>query len=312
MHLSRHKKLQDPVMLSAAMLWLGTGCPGWPNWVDLPNPGAPVPTAGSKSSDAGQTSGAVSQPILPTYSGECPKLDAGDLSWLGLKGRLWVGEAPSGRARPLLVYWHGTGSVDSEVETMLSDELKDILSQGGIVLSMQDSTGTGSDLGFGTWYTGDFAIADEFVACAAAQYDVDPQRIYTAGCSAGGLAAAGLANGRSNYIAAAMPNSGGTVLDIPLQDPARAPAVITAHGPADQDVVIVSFAETSLNYDRTLVMRGGFAVDCEHTGGHCGAPPELKRAQWQFLQAHTYGVSPEPYADGLPADFPSYCQIIRD
>jgi hypothetical protein len=26
---------------------------------------------------------------------------------------------------------------------------------------------------------------------------------------------------------------------------------------------------------------------------------------------HRFGVSPEPYANGLPADFPSYCKTIQ-
>ena len=33
---------------------------------------------------------------------------------------------------------------------------------------------------------------------------------------------------------------------------------------------------------------------------------------WQFMKDHPFGVTPEPYANGLPASFPSYCKIIKN
>jgi hypothetical protein len=109
-----------------------------------------------------------------------------------------------------------------------------------------------------------------------------------------------------------MMNSGGSAFQLPSQDPARVPATITAHGPGGFDVVIIDFEAASLDYDRDVVARGGFAVDCNHGGGHCAAPPELIKAQWEFANAHPYGVDPKPYTGGLPGSFPSYCQIIRN
>ena len=53
----------------------------------------------------------------------------------------------------------------------------------------------------------DFEMSDEILACAIQQQDVDPFRVYTAGCSAGGLQAGAMVYGRSSYLAAAMPNS---------------------------------------------------------------------------------------------------------
>jgi hypothetical protein len=46
-------------------------------------------------------------------------------------------------------------------------------------------------------------------------------------------------------------------------------------------------------------------------GDHCASPDSVMRAQWQFLQAHPFGVEPEPYADALPDSFPDECQVIR-
>jgi poly(3-hydroxybutyrate) depolymerase len=225
--------------------------------------------------------------------------------------QLWVGTATADAARPVVVYWHGTGSAASEAESMLSPVFDKILAQGGIIASLSDTTEEGDITSTGTWYTGDFAIVDELIGCLGAHANIDAQRIYTAGCDSGGIQAGALAYARSNYIAAAMLNSGGQVAPFALQDPRRAPALITAHGEQGRDVVIVDFADISEALTKDLVSKGGFAVDCNHHGTHCGASPELIEAQWEFLQAHPYGVAPEPYSAGLPDGFPSYCEIVE-
>ncbi len=50
-------------------------------------------------------------------------------------------------------------------------------------------------------------LVDQLVACAVRDHNVDPRRIYTTGCSAGGLFAAALGAARSRYIAAVAPDS---------------------------------------------------------------------------------------------------------
>jgi hypothetical protein len=108
-----------------------------------------------------------------------------------------------------------------------------------------------------------------------------------------------MAEMRSSYIAAAVPNSGGEVTRQTIQDPSRVPAVMTMHGGAS-DMVIVSFATTSATYDAQIKAAGGFVVNCNHGGGHCQAPAALYAAGWEFMKAHPFGVDPEPYSSGLP------------
>jgi hypothetical protein len=60
-----------------------------------------------------------------------------------------------------------------------------------------------------------------------------------------------------------------------------------------------------------VAAKGGFVVDCNHMGRHCGAPPEVVAAQWQFLKDHPFGFETSPYEEGLPDSFPGYCEIIR-
>jgi hypothetical protein len=117
---------------------------------------------------------------------------------------------------------------------------------------------------------------------------------------------------RSSYLAASLPNSGGyTIGGNMLQDPTHVPAVMTEHGAPGADVVIVDFSVQSMVLDVDVAMKGGFAIDCNHGGGHVGAPVDLKAAGWQFLKDHPFGVSPEPYASGLPSTFPPYCTVIK-
>jgi predicted esterase len=299
----------------AALSLICSGCPdflGWgvhlgPHEPPAANAGhAPPPAAGS-----GGSSGDATLPLLPKSSAACPKLATGVVSIGGADVQLWVGARAPSQHGPLIVYWHGTGSSPQEVEFMLPAPRDEVLAQGGLIAAPVSTTAKGETTGADTWSTGDFDVADQLVACAVQQLDIDVKRIYTAGCSFGAVQAAALAYARSTYIAAAMLNSGGLVMPRALQDAARVPAVISGHGARSTDVVIVNFADASLAYDKDLVARGGFAVDCNHGGGHCGAPQDLVAAQWEFLKAHPFAVAPEPYAGGLPASFPAYCKIVN-
>jgi poly(3-hydroxybutyrate) depolymerase len=227
----------------------------------------------------------------------------------GLTTRMWVGTRMPGQSAPLLIYWHGTGSSPAEVESFYGQQLDQILAQGGVVAALAESSGYGQDVGTGTWSTGDASIADEIVACTVQQRSIDPRRIYTAGCSSGGLMAGGTLYLRSSYIAAAMLDSGGSVLSLELEDPTHVPAVIASHGSASTDIVIVNFATLSEDFTMQVAGRGGFAVVCDHGGGHCGSPPAIRAAQWRFLSDHPYGTGPSPYANGLPPEFPEECRI---
>jgi poly(3-hydroxybutyrate) depolymerase len=179
-----------------------------------------------------------------------------------------------------------------------------------VVASFSTTTAAGTSTGNRVWYTGDFEMADIILACAVQQGLVDARQIFTAGCSAGGLQAGAMIYGRSSYLAASMPNSGGIVGRPQLQDPEHVPAVITTHG-GPNDFVIISFAESSAALDQDIREKGGFVVNCDHGGDHCQSPPEVVAAQWAFLKAHPYGVAPEPYEAGLPAGFPAACQIVQ-
>jgi hypothetical protein len=272
--------------------------------------GGSIVTGTGGAQGAGGSGGASSSrnPIIPPVNGDCPTFATGTVTVGGLGGiSLQVGVKSQGTA-PLLFYWHGTGQQANEVNLLVPAAVRqELLGQGGIIVSFQGTLGTGGDCsGTATFSRDDFKVADQIAACAVRDYGIDPHRIFTTGCSAGGLQAGCMGAMRSSYIAAVAPNSGGEVTAQTIQDPTRIPAVMTMHG-GSTDMVIVSFATTSATYDTQMKNAGAFVVNCDHGGGHCQAPAALYTAAWQFMKDHPFGVTPEPYSMSLPATFPNYC-----
>ena len=245
-------------------------------------------------------------PKLPEIMGECPELKNGTIMVAGHKGVVLTVGAP-GKAGPLVFYWHGTGS--SAAESRLFAGSADVVAAGGIVASFNGNQSSGAEgdcSGTGAHNMADFKAADQIAACAVKSGQVDARRIYSTGCSAGGLQTGCMAQKRSSYLAAVAPNSGGVVGSQPWQD-MHTPAVLTMHG-GSSDMVIVTFSQTSATFDMASKTHGGFVVNCNHGGGHCQAPMDLQAAAWKFMQDHPWGAD-SPWKAGIPAGVPSYCKI---
>lgn len=274
--------------------------------------------AAAPSADGSIPEGPV-DPILPEAPASCPMLTTGFVTITShntpVSVQVWAGTKGSAPA-PMLVYWHVTGGTSAEAVGGIglpASVAQEITDAGGIIVSPQNSTGAGNDTGNSVWFTGDFDVADQLVGCAFQQYNLDPRRIYTAGGSAGALQAGTMVYERSKYLAASMPNSGGYATGgRRFQNPRHITPVMTVHGAPGVDVVIVDFSQQSLFLAGDVVKHGGFAIDCNHGGGHVGAGDDVKLAGWKFFMDHPFGVSPEPYANGLPADFPAYCKIVTE
>ena len=280
---------------------------------------------GSNSTGPVTTTG--SDPVIPAAMGSCPTLTGLNGSSITVSGQqvsIWSGTKGSTPA-PVLFYWHGTGSNAAEATTFMQPQITEITQEGGLVASFSTSTSQGTDTGDAVWYTGDFAMADQILACATQQLNINTRMIYTAGCSAGGLQSGAMMFSRSDYLAASMPNSGGEAFANEFTaENAHVPSVMTAHG-GSADMVVISFATASATLDMDVASRaasskppGGYAIDCNHGGGHCGiffAPAvdtqAYVSAQWQFCKDHPYGVAQDPYANGLPSSFPKYCTVIK-
>jgi hypothetical protein len=268
----------------------------------------PMPTAGSGGAPMPAPPGS-SDPIIPAVTAECPAYRDGSISFMGLPGiAISAGGKPSGPTAPLVFYWHGTGGSAGEYALQAAAIASGAKGEGGVVVSFNGTTG--GDLLSGTFIFGasDFELTDQLVACAVRDHNVDPRRIFATGCSAGGLFSAGMAAARSNYMAAVAPNSGGWTIPVMFQND-NTPALMTVHGAPGVDVVAVDFSQTSATADMAFKNRGGFVVNCNHGGIHCGGGG-FAGDMWKFFQAHPFGTKPSPWASGLPAGFNGVCKIF--
>jgi len=247
--------------------------------------------------------------VVPAVKGECPEFKNGTISFMGLSGiRVNAGAKAAGPTAPMVFYWHGTGSTSGEYASMAGAVNSGVVAEGGVLISFQGTTGGDLLSGTSIFGKGDFELTDQLLACAVKNHNVDPKRVFATGCSAGGLFSGAMAAARSNYMAAAAPNSGGWTAPVAFQN-MWTPALMTIHGAMGRDVVIVDFANTSATADNAFKKRGGFVINCDHGGGHCGGGG-FAGDIWKFFKAHTYGVSPSPWKDALPSGFNAKCKIF--
>lgn len=258
-------------------------------------------TAGAAAMPGKPAPQGKTDPIIPQVKGDCPNMDlSSTINFMGVSGLIIdVGPKPSSPTAPMLVYWHGTGLPNSEYTFMATELAAGITRAGGVIVSGDGTTGGDLLSGDFVWGMSDIPVMDQLVACAVKNHNVDPRKIYTAGCSAGGLMAVSYATLRASYVAAATPNSGGWVLPLAF-DSTNTPALMTTHGAAGIDVVAIDFSQTSGTADTGFKQHGGFVIDCNTNGAHCGGSI-LSADWWTFMQAHTYGS--DSWNGMMPAGF---------
>jgi predicted esterase len=263
---------------------------------------------------------------LPKPKGTCPTFDKMDDYVFDVQGgrAVFIGVDASKAAKkssqggPVVFYWHGTNSGPAEASYALSDVgIQNIMDQGGIVAGFYSTMNwpdkgscdeCRSSTGNGVWFTEDFNLADEVLACAIEQLHVDTRRIHVTGMSAGGLQATAMLYARSNYIASAAPYSGGILFGARArQDPDNHVPAMIFHGTYADDYVGIHFYSTSKTLFDDVTEDGGLAIDCNHGQGHI-IPLEGGPAVWAFFMLHPY-KAPSPWAGGLPDYLPAYCSL---
>ena len=268
-------------------------------------------TGGSITGGSTTVSSGAAPTNLPTPTGTCPTIKSGSVTFLGQPVTIWAGTPTDTQHGPVVIYWFATMSSPKEALQGLGQAaIDEIVAEGGLVAAPGASNKKGSNTGDMVWYTGDFETTDEVIACAIQQMHIDTRRIYASGFSAGGLQTTVMSYARSNYMASVAPYSGGTsgFGNGTAQDPSNVPAAMVIHGAPGSDTFIMDFAAASATYESDVKSRGGFAIDCNHGGGH-QIPSGIQPSVWEFMKDHPYKVKPDPYAAGLPAGFPSYCLI---
>src|ERR1041385_1029272 len=138
-------------------------------------------TGGSVGTGGSNVGGSAGQPMMappgepqiPPAPASCPQLRTGNITVLGQQVQLFVGTKQADKKGAVLFYWHGTGSNSGEASVIMGTQINEITSEGGIVASFTTSTGTGSTTGNLVWYTDDFNMADQILACAIQQLNID-------------------------------------------------------------------------------------------------------------------------------------------
>ena len=86
--------------------------------------------------------------------------------------------------------------------------------------------------------------------------------------------------------------------------------VVVWGGEEDVYMPFLSFNSAALNTIDYLNTLGHDVIGCNHGGAH-SLPPDFTGEQVvEFFKDHPMGSHPTPYAgDGLPEDFPGYCEL---
>ncbi|MBV71063.1 MAG: hypothetical protein CMH52_06890 [Myxococcales bacterium] len=152
----------------------------------------------------------------------------------------------------------------------------------------------------------DVALMDDLLTCAQATLGADPERLYLAGDSGGGMFATFLVSQFAETIAAAAINGGGIIFDMPNSNTNTMPIIYGWGGDCDvrygQD--FSTFASDAIP---KLKSNGHLVAMCNHDTGHEWKP---LFTPWylEFLFAHRLNT-PSPFEAGLTSNFPSFCTL---
>jgi predicted esterase len=253
------------------------------------------------------------KPTLPQPTGTCPAIANGDVTFApaGIPPRK-VKLAIGAGGGPLVLYWHATGSSPAEARYALGATHDTIVADGGVIATPYSDAAAGTFEWFvvnGSAKLDDFVLADEIVACLVKAEKIDSMRIHSIGMSAGALQTTAFSFVRSSYVASVATYSGGMPagFEPTVQDPNNKFAALIFDGGTTDNVFGVDFKAASEQYRTVLTASGHYAALCEHTQGH-EIPLDAAPSVYAMFLAHPYGMTPSPYADGLPSSFPAYCR----
>ena len=192
-------------------------------------------------------------------------------------GLLYVPESyRPGRPMPLVVVLHGAGGGPKGGLA----PLRDLADSTGVILLAPQSRGRTWDAIRGGTIGPDAGFIDRALRQVFARYNVDPQRVATAGFSDGASYAIMLALANGDLFRRAIAFSPGYI-PAALQ-PVGKPRVFVSHGHKDR---VLRFSDTEREVVKELQRRGYDVRFVEFDGGHT-IPPEIARTAFDWFQAY--------------------------
>lgn len=251
-------------------------------------------------------------PAPKAYSGgQCPTFTDGT-NTINAGGRdrtVRVFLPPNPEGAGFITLWHGAG--DSASNFSRAFDAQGVADEYNVIVFVPTSTGlafewpilAGEDTDI------DAVLFDDLLACADAQFDINNNRAYTTGFSAGGLWSTWLLMNRAEYLAAVITFSGGTDASVVLYEtPAEPIPVLAIHGGASDTFAIINFGEMTEAMVESLTEDGHPIILCDHGRGHTiPFSPYDWAFPWLFAQSWGEPDMPAP----LPSSWPAFCQIVN-
>ena len=265
--------------------------------------------AGGELTDEANETGEAVYAIdsLPEYSGgACPTVTAGHQDFIsaGVTRDIRVEFPAEPQGAPLVFAWHWLGGSADQIMNFAG--FASWPATHGAIVVAPESRGLAVE--WDSWADSenpDTILFDDVVRCLAEQHEVDLDRIYSTGFSAGAMWTVSLTHHRSSILAATAPLSGGATIQ--TWNPESAPPVLLTWGGSGDTYGTYSFETGSLDLSDQLAASGQFRAHCVHDDGH-SLPPSGTDYVWEFFEAHPRGVQ-SPWANQLPASLPSFCTL---
>ncbi len=268
---------------------------------------------------------------VPTPTAPCPDIVDGNVTFCpaalnSCRSAVIVNAANATGTGPGVLYWHGTGDNPENLlaTSYAANQIRTMVQQNGGLLMVPRADPAAvarTNNPFPWWIVcgsspsqcerpDDFILADEIIACAVEQELIDPDRINSAGFSAGGVMTSHLVD-RVDYFAGAVSFSGGMPAPFQPTTPAGNTSVMAIHG-GPTDVYNgtgappggYSFQDPSEDLALDVANSGDFAFVCNHRAGHTPAfsPEAALFMREARIDSHPW----EGYPFGYPGSGPSW------
>lgn len=246
----------------------------------------------------------ISNPYIEVAS--CPALSHGvvDLDLDGTTRTLRVVLPAEPQGASVVFAWHWLGGTASQTLDWM--EMETLADDGFIVIAPESGAAPFEWDFFNEDDNEDLTLFDTTLSCLWDQYDIDTDRVYATGMSAGGLFTTWLTMHRSEVLAATAPFSGGTLESTYTEPEVKLPVLVTWGGESDQHPAY-DFHLANVAFLDLIREDGHFAPACIHDQGHI-FPSQAADMASSFFQDHVRG-EPSPWEQALPSSLPDFCAL---